>query len=302
MDRRRRGLHRPRLPHQDPPGAPRRARLRARLPRRRADDRAQADRCTSSPAAPMVLSAGWWVAIVELVPAARPYIGGSQDNSFLELTFGYNGLGRLSGDETGSVGGGGGAAATACGARPGCPDVQLRDRRPDLLAHPDRADPAGRRAGLRGRRRAPTSAARPTWSGAAGSWSRCSSSRSWPASSTSTTRWRSPRPSPRWSAWAPRGVGAPRPAWSARSPSRPRPRRRGLVLHPALPHADCQPWLRGRRARGRSGGRARAPARRPRLHRAPCPSSLAAALVRRPRRPGGLRRPDRRPPATAVRS
>src|SRR6478609_704527 len=56
----------------------------------------------------MVLSAGWWVAIVELVPAsARPYIGGSQTNSFLELTFGYNGLGRLSGDETGSVGGGG---------------------------------------------------------------------------------------------------------------------------------------------------------------------------------------------------
>jgi 4-amino-4-deoxy-L-arabinose transferase-like glycosyltransferase len=56
----------------------------------------------------MVLSAGWWVAIVELIPAsARPYIGGSQNNSFLELTFGYNGLGRLSGDETGSVGGGG---------------------------------------------------------------------------------------------------------------------------------------------------------------------------------------------------
>ncbi len=58
----------------------------------------------------MVLSAGWWVAIVELMPAsARPYIGGSQTNSFLELTFGYNGFGRLSGDETGSVGGGGAA-------------------------------------------------------------------------------------------------------------------------------------------------------------------------------------------------
>ncbi len=58
----------------------------------------------------MVLSAGWWVAIVELVPeSARPYIGGSQTNSFLELTFGYNGLGRLNGEETGSVGGGGAA-------------------------------------------------------------------------------------------------------------------------------------------------------------------------------------------------
>ncbi|MER6551746.1 glycosyltransferase family 39 protein [Streptomyces sp. NPDC001725] len=56
-----------------------------------------------------VVSAGWWVAIVELWPASsRPYIGGSQNNSFLELTFGYNGLGRINGEETGSVGGGGG--------------------------------------------------------------------------------------------------------------------------------------------------------------------------------------------------
>lgn len=53
-------------------------------------------------------SAGWWVALVELWPASsRPYIGGSQKNSFLELTFGYNGLGRLNGNEVGSVGGGG---------------------------------------------------------------------------------------------------------------------------------------------------------------------------------------------------
>ncbi|HZB59816.1 MAG TPA: glycosyltransferase family 39 protein [Actinomycetota bacterium] len=57
--------------------------------------------------AAMVASAGWWVAIVELLPAsARPYVGGSQTNSILELTFGYNGLGRLTGNETGSVGGG----------------------------------------------------------------------------------------------------------------------------------------------------------------------------------------------------
>ncbi|WP_086803709.1 ArnT family glycosyltransferase, partial [Streptomyces caniscabiei] len=57
----------------------------------------------------MIVSGGWWVAIVELWPASsRPYIGGSQNNSFLELTFGYNGLGRLNGEETGSVGGGGG--------------------------------------------------------------------------------------------------------------------------------------------------------------------------------------------------
>ena len=59
----------------------------------------------------MVVSAGWWIAIVELWPAAsRPYIGGSQHNSVLELIFGYNGFGRLTGNETGSVGGGGGQA------------------------------------------------------------------------------------------------------------------------------------------------------------------------------------------------
>ena len=57
----------------------------------------------------MLASAGWWVAIVSLWPASsRPYIGGSQDNSILELTLGYNGFGRLTGNEVGSVGGGGG--------------------------------------------------------------------------------------------------------------------------------------------------------------------------------------------------
>ena len=59
--------------------------------------------------AALAASAGWWLAAVELVPAeSRPYIGGSQTNSILELTLGYNGLGRLNGDETGSVGGGNG--------------------------------------------------------------------------------------------------------------------------------------------------------------------------------------------------
>ncbi|OLR94091.1 glycosyl transferase [Actinokineospora bangkokensis] len=57
----------------------------------------------------VVVAGGWWVAVVELVPAsARPYIGGSQENSVLELALGYNGIGRLNGDEVGSVGGGAG--------------------------------------------------------------------------------------------------------------------------------------------------------------------------------------------------
>jgi 4-amino-4-deoxy-L-arabinose transferase-like glycosyltransferase len=59
--------------------------------------------------AALVVAAGWWIAIVSLLPASmRPYIGGSQHNSILELTLGYNGLGRLTGNETGSVTGGGG--------------------------------------------------------------------------------------------------------------------------------------------------------------------------------------------------
>lgn len=61
----------------------------------------------------MIVAASWWVAIVQFWPAAsRPYIGGSTSNSILELTLGYNGFGRLTGDETGSVGGGGGWGST----------------------------------------------------------------------------------------------------------------------------------------------------------------------------------------------
>jgi 4-amino-4-deoxy-L-arabinose transferase-like glycosyltransferase len=55
----------------------------------------------------VVVAAGWWVAAVALTPAAdRPYVGGSQNNSIFNLIFGYNGFGRLTGNESGSVGGG----------------------------------------------------------------------------------------------------------------------------------------------------------------------------------------------------
>ncbi|MBA3021958.1 glycosyltransferase family 39 protein [Propionicimonas sp.] len=57
----------------------------------------------------MIASFGWYLAAVELTPASlRPYIGGSQNNSIIELILSYNGLGRLTGNETGSVGGGNG--------------------------------------------------------------------------------------------------------------------------------------------------------------------------------------------------
>ena len=57
----------------------------------------------------LLVSSGWWVAIVELWPkSARPYIGGSTDNSELNLIFGYNGFSRIFGS-----GGGAGAAGGA---------------------------------------------------------------------------------------------------------------------------------------------------------------------------------------------
>ncbi|WP_084143985.1 ArnT family glycosyltransferase [Amycolatopsis taiwanensis] len=58
-------------------------------------------------AATVAVSAGWYIAVVALWPASsRPYIGGSTDNSALDLALGYNGLGRIFGDE-GNPGGGG---------------------------------------------------------------------------------------------------------------------------------------------------------------------------------------------------
>ena len=62
----------------------------------------------------LVASAGWWVLLTVLVPASmRPYIGGSQTNSFLELTFSYNGLGRITGSMEGAVvAGGSGTGST----------------------------------------------------------------------------------------------------------------------------------------------------------------------------------------------
>ena len=54
----------------------------------------------------MVGAAGWWVAIVLLTPASdRPYVGGSTDNNILNLTFNYNGFGRLTGNGGGRFGG-----------------------------------------------------------------------------------------------------------------------------------------------------------------------------------------------------
>ena len=58
----------------------------------------------------LLVSSGWWVAIVELWPkSARPYIGGSTNNSELNLIFGYNGFARIFG--SGGAGAGGGTTS-----------------------------------------------------------------------------------------------------------------------------------------------------------------------------------------------
>jgi hypothetical protein len=62
----------------------------------------------------IIVVAGSYVALFQLTPASeRPYMAGSTTNSFLELTFGYNGLARITGSGEGMPGGGAGGPAGA---------------------------------------------------------------------------------------------------------------------------------------------------------------------------------------------
>ncbi|RFU38306.1 glycosyl transferase family 39, partial [Actinomadura logoneensis] len=59
----------------------------------------------------LLVSAGWWMTVVDLIPASRrPYIGGSTDGTVWDLVIGYNGLGRVFGQD-GPGGGRRGAGA-----------------------------------------------------------------------------------------------------------------------------------------------------------------------------------------------
>jgi 4-amino-4-deoxy-L-arabinose transferase-like glycosyltransferase len=65
----------------------------------------------------IVLSCGWWVAIVALWPVgSRPFIDGSPDNNIFNLITGYNGLGRIFGSSGQGGAGGGQMFSGATGA------------------------------------------------------------------------------------------------------------------------------------------------------------------------------------------
>ncbi|MFC0112881.1 ArnT family glycosyltransferase [Kibdelosporangium aridum] len=66
----------------------------------------------------LLVSSLWWVALVDLWPGQKPYIGGSTDGTALDLVLGYNGLGRVFGGE-GPGGGGGGRVVVGGGGGPG---------------------------------------------------------------------------------------------------------------------------------------------------------------------------------------
>ena len=71
-------------------------------------------------AAGIVVVAGSYLVLFQLTPAsARPYMAGSDTNRVLELTFGYTGLGRITGSGGGMPGGNPGGAPGGAAGGPG---------------------------------------------------------------------------------------------------------------------------------------------------------------------------------------
>ncbi|OHV03748.1 ArnT family glycosyltransferase [Mycobacterium talmoniae] len=70
----------------------------------------------------LIVSGGWFIALVSLWPTdSRPYIGGSTDNSLLQLALGYNGVGRVLGGDGNPVGGHHGGGGPGGGPPGGSP-------------------------------------------------------------------------------------------------------------------------------------------------------------------------------------
>ncbi|MFC5750621.1 ArnT family glycosyltransferase [Actinomadura rugatobispora] len=65
----------------------------------------------------VVVSTSWYIALVDLMPkGTRPFIAGSEDDTVLDLALGYNGIGRILGNERNSTSGG---AGTGFSGEPG---------------------------------------------------------------------------------------------------------------------------------------------------------------------------------------
>ncbi len=258
MDRPRRCRPRLRVPHEDAPGAARPARVRPRVPGRRTHELGPRAIGLGIAAVSLVVSAGWWVVAVALWPAeSRPYIGGSTDNTVLDLVFGYNGLGRiLGGSGNGGGMGGGGTAGSSFGGATGLNRLFSSEMGLEiswLLPAALVALVLGLVVVGRQPRRSRTRR-----SGAVGRWLLVTGlvSRSCPARSTRTTRSRSPPRSPDSS--VPWCTALARPRAPHRSPRSRRDGRRDGVL--GLVPAEREPVVAAVAALG--GARRWAPVRR----------------------------------------
>lgn len=66
------------------------------------------------------VSSFWWMLVVDAVPdRSRPYVGGSTDGTAWDLVIGYNGLGRILGENRGGPGGRGGPSGGGFGGEAG---------------------------------------------------------------------------------------------------------------------------------------------------------------------------------------
>ena len=240
-------------------------------------------------------------------PRPAPTSVARQTNSFLELTFGYNGLGRITGDETGSVGGGGGATGGGKWGATGLGrmfNAEIGGQISWLIPSALILLVAG--LWLRGRRpRTDTRrAAYLVWGG----WlARHGAHLLADGRHLPRVLHRGPRPGHR----CPRrhgrrgGVGAPATRRRRDRPGRGDGRGRRLGLHPPLAHGGLVRLAAHLGARGRHGGALLLPRRSVRMHRRAVPSSSArrsspASPARRPTpfdRRHRAHRLHRRPPA-----
>src|SRR5262249_42839069 len=97
-------------------------------------------------AATFIVSGAWMLAVDTWPADSRPYIGGSKDNTVQDLVLGYNGFGRVDGEENGPS-----ARRQAAGAVPGGPAAGNAGQQARPGGAQPFARPGGPGAGTRGR-------------------------------------------------------------------------------------------------------------------------------------------------------